>query len=547
MKRLILSTILLLLFTAPVFAQESITSFESNIVVQQDAAANITETITYNFGTNQKHGIFRNIPIIVKNQDGKRYKLDLKIVSVSDNYQTSTLGDNLQIKIGDSDKLITGEKIYKITYTVKGNVRYFSEHDEFYWNVNGTDWEVPIENISAQITIPNATINDAVCYSGIYGSTTQNCKKRIENDIAYFSANSLSTEENLSVDISFPKGIVAVVEPKEDTPGLIASLIWILFTLGVFVWYTILPFYIIYRWFRYGRDPKTNPNIPALYDPPKNKQGQKLLPGEVGTLVDESADNRDISATILDLAIKGYLKIKEEEKEKYSIIKQKEFEIDPSLKDYEKDVLTGIFKLGDKTTTKALENTFYQTSLKAKNKLYESSVFYGFFEKNPEDTRAKYYVLAGIAIFTGNVFLSLVSFVFGKFMPRKTQLGAEANMVALGLKKFLSSQERQLEFQSKNWFFFEKLLPYAAVFGVEKIWADRFKDLHVSPPDWYEGSNLSTFNTLVFINSLDNSLHSFEKVSAPMTESRSSSGFSSGFSGGGFSGGGGGGGGGGSW
>ena len=90
---------------------------------------------------------------------------------------------------------------------------------------------------------------------------------------------------------------------------------------------------------------------------------------------------------------------------------------------------------------------------------------------------------------------------------------------------------------------FEKLLPYAVAFGVEEIWANRFKDIALKQPTWYVSSNNGVFNSIVFAHALSSSSTSF----AASVMAKSSSGFSSGFSGGGFSGGGGGGGGGGSW
>lgn len=544
MKKLFLVIIFLFLSFTPSLAQESITEFESRIAIQKDATAIVTETIQYNFGTNQKHGIFREIPYIIKKQDGKKFKLDLKVISVSDKYQVSTSGDNISIKIGDANKFVTGEKIYEIKYSVVGNVRYFSDHDEFYWNVTGNEWKIPVGLVKSIIILPDSsTINKTACYTGAYGSTETNCENSSLNNTASFLAVNLNPYENLTTAVSFPKGIIAVVEPKEDKPNVLTVLIVLII---IILYYLFLPFYIIYRWFKYGRDPKTNPNIPSLYDPPKNQLGQFLKPAEVGTLVDEHANERDISATIIDLAIRGFLKIKQEEKDKYSFIKVKEFETDSSLKDFEKDTLAGIFKLGDKTTTKALENNFYTTASKVKEKLYRNLILGGFFETSPQSTRQKYYLLGSVALFTFNIFLALVCFLLGRHMPQKTPFGAQANIIALGLKKFLSSQERQLEFQSKNWFFFEKLLPYAIVFGVEKIWAERFKDLNITPPNWYEGSLITNFNTYTFVNALDKSISKVERISSPPTSTTSSSGFSSGFSGG-SSGGGGGGGGGGSW
>jgi len=165
------------------------------------------------------------------------------------------------------------------------------------------------------------------------------------------------------------------------------------------------------------------------------------------------------------------------------------------------------------------------------------------FDKNPQTTRTKYYVLAGIALFTSNFFLAIVAFLFGRVMPRKTVFGVEAKNVLFSLKNFLTSQKRQLEFQADKQMMFERLLPFAVAFGVEKIWAKRFEDLNIVRPNWYHSYSSTNFNSYLLVNSLNSSFRSFSTAATPTS---SSTGHSSGFSGG-FSGGGGGGGGGGSW
>jgi uncharacterized membrane protein len=145
---------------------------------------------------------------------------------------------------------------------------------------------------------------------------------------------------------------------------------------------------------------------------------------------------------------------------------------------------------------------------------------------------------------TGNLGLALIAFTFGRAMPAKTIFGVESANISKSLKNFLSSQERQLEFQAKNQMMFEKLLPYAVAFGVERIWAQRFKDFVLKSPEWYSSyDSTRAFNSVLFANSLSSSMSSFRSAATPVS---STTGHSSGFSGG-FSGGGGGGGGGGSW
>jgi uncharacterized membrane protein len=145
-----------------------------------------------------------------------------------------------------------------------------------------------------------------------------------------------------------------------------------------------------------------------------------------------------------------------------------------------------------------------------------------------------------MGLITFNFVLAFIAFIFGRHMPAKTLAGAQAAVKAKGMKNFLNSQERQLNFQGDKQMFFEKLLPFAVAFGVEKAWAKRFEAIDIKNPDWYEGTSSSHFNTALFASSLSHSYSSFASSSTP--PSSSSSGFS-----GGSSGGGGGGGGGGSW
>jgi lambda repressor-like predicted transcriptional regulator len=264
------------------------------------------------------------------------------------------------------------------------------------------------------------------------------------------------------------------------------------------------------------------------------------------------ANLRDIYSAIVDLARRGYMKIIETsakgrsafggKQNDFSFEKQKDWNKAKDIQPFEKTLLSAIFESGDRVALADLD--LHDTFETVKKEIYDSLVTDGFFPENPQKVRTKYYVLAGFAFFTGNIFLCIVAAVFGTIMPRKTLFGAGAAAVARSLKNFLVSQDKELAFQAKNQMMFEKLLPYAVAFGVEEIWAARFKDIALKQPTWYVSPSGSAFNAMIFANSIGRAASvSF----ASSIASRSSTGFSSGFGGGGFSGGGGGGGGGGSW
>jgi len=568
-KLIIISGFLLFLFvfSSLTFSQqnisvEKINIFEVDVTINKNGTIDVKEKIEYDFGAEYKHGIIRQIDLFKTNQDGKKYILDYNVHNVTDekgvSYDFETNLDKKSgfyiIKIGDPNKTIKGLNTYVISYNVTGALTYFSDHDELYWNATGDKWTIPvlesISKISLPLTVKNNEIN-SVCYTGIYGSKESDCSISSEsNIISITSNNELKSNEGLSFVIGFPKNNVAVIEPRLYTPfwesifgKMLKFFLISVLVVAIILWYVFYPIYIIYRWFRHGRDPSALiGKVSAWFDPPKSKKGRSLTPAETGSIIDEKVHLRDISSAIVDLARRGYLKIKEKKKKDFYFIKRKKYEGDKKLLLFEKELLQGIFSSSKNVRLK--DKKLYSTISTVKEEIYNQLVNDGFFPKNPEKIRNFYILISILGLVTVNIPLALISAIFGRIMPRKTLDGVNASNVAHSLKSFLISQDRQLEFQAKNQMFFEKLLPYAVAFGVEKVWARRFQDINMKEPDWYSGQS-TTFNSIIFANSLNSS---FKSVATSATPTTSSSGFSSGSSsGGGFSGGGGGGGGGGSW
>src|SRR3989344_2908098 len=554
MKRIIgFFTLFLVWFYPPlVFASdEHIPSFLNDIALNKDGTIQVIETILYNFEDNNRHGIFRDIPFIKTNDEGKRYVLDVNDVRVVDQqnadyrYSQSQQNDTLQLKIGDPNQTITGSHTYTISYRVSGALTYFSDHDELYWNVTGNDWDVPIKNVQTTVRMPEhfgAQQVHLACFTGTTRSSASDCRTSYKDGTVVVSADSLLPREGLTVVVGFPKGAVSVLEPMPYVSffeTMWGKIVLALLIIVAFVWYVVVPGIVIYRWWRYGRDPKPAMGVvSAWFDTPKTRMHRRLRPAETGTLIDEVVNTSDITGTIIDLAQRGYLKIIETTKEQFLLEKLPNPKDDETLLSFEEIVLAEFFKSAN---TVKLKDANLSSSLSSiKSAIYDQVVRDGFFPKSPQSIRTLYGVVAVLALITGNLLLALISFTFGMGMPRKTFLGASEAAVGKSLKNFLSSQHEKLAFQAKNQMFFEKFLPYAVAFGVEKIWAERFREIHLTKPDWYEGSYT---NSLIFTRSLGSGLsRSFSYA----TTIHSSSGFSSGFSGG-SSGGGGGGGGGGSW
>ncbi len=545
----------LLLGSKPGYAAENVDSYQSAIVINQDGTINVTETIVYNFNnTPDKHGIYRDIPRIITNSDGAQYRMRIDLLSVQDErgsnyaYSDQTTPETFSLIIGDANQLVTGVQKYLIRYRVSGALRYFSDHDELYWNILGTHWKAPFTDVSAQISLPAGVTGSETrlqCYTGVEGSNGSDCMiTASDNTISATASRVLQSFEGMTVVVGFPINKVAVLEPEKvisffDTA--VGKVVLVLILIGVLVWYLILPVVIVWKWFKSGRDPKEPTAVTAWFDPPKTKTGRPLTPAETSTLINENSGLQEISATIVSLAQRGLMRIEERKKHDFYLVKVKDWEGDVSIQPFEKTLLDGIFSTGAERHLKNAE--LVTTVTNVKKQIMKALLDEQYFVGNPQTYQLCFGALGVLALVTADIPLALASFIFGRNLARKTQTGVEAVAVAKGLKHFLTSQERQLEFQADKQMMFEKLLPYAVAFGVEKIWSERFKDIALTQPNWYQTYDNRMFNSLLFASALNNSFNSIRSAATPV---RSTTGSSSGF-GGGFSGGGGGGGGGGSW
>jgi uncharacterized membrane protein len=331
-------------------------------------------------------------------------------------------------------------------------------------------------------------------------------------------------------------------------------------------------------WYRRGRDPQVG-SIAVQYEPPGG-----LTPGEAGALVDDAADMRDITASIVDLAVHGYLEIEERKTERmmglytsqdYAFILKKKPAEWVSAKPHELLLLAGLFDNGarDYVELSDLQNRFYKHLPGIRKALFDSLVKRGYYAHRPDDVRGLFIgaalVAAALLIGIGQylarrlgmqalpftiagVSSGVIVAAFGWIMPARTVAGAKARLGVLGFEDFLGRVEgdRLQRMTSATHLTqaqtFEKYLPFAMALGVEKKWAAAFDGVFKEPPSWYHAPPGTMFRGMYFANSLSNMSARTAQVmvSAPRSSS-GSSGFGGGRGGGGFSGGGFGGGGGG--
>jgi len=576
----------LVLTASPAGADEGwvITSFDSLIAISVDSTVTIQEDIKVDFGSQQKHGIFRTIPLRYRYNDTSDRYYRLSILTVTDGtqnvpYTASIDSDNEVIKIGDPNRLVTGANRYVIKYRVVGAMNSFSDHDELFWNVDGALWPVPKQSVTATVILPANSFQKATCYQGPTGST-EACKYQTSGDtVSFSSTRPLASGEQMSVVTALNKGAVNVppplLEPRQRqfpqdafdlnpvTVGL--SLLILIGGVGLVAW----------NWWMHGRDreyltqyyltndPRDQAEPLFHHDPVVVEFGppQNMRPAELGVVLDERADNKDVTATIVDLAVRGHMTIAEVPGKKDWTLTWKEAEV-ASLQPFEKTLLDGLFAGRQQVKLSELRGTFAPTLRLAESQIYSDAMTRKLFTSRPDRARAGWGCLGIGVIMLGCALAYLLGVAFGwglvgaavvlvgmvltaafRSMSQRTAAGHELLTHTLGFRLYMTTAEKYRQQFAEKAQIFTDLLPFAIVFGCVTQWAKAFEGIDTSASSgWYAGTG--PFQAALLASSLE-SLNS--SISSAISYTPPSSGSSSGFGGGGFSGGGGGGGGGGSW
>jgi len=569
----------LIFFLGPAFAQYfTIDKFHADIMIHEDSSFIVKETIDVKFDQ-PRHGIYRGIPFRYKDELGKTMETPIKVISVTDGaekpwkYKVEKTGNIINIRIGNANKYVSGNQTYVITYQVENATLFFDDHDELYWNVTGNDWKAPIREASADVMlfVKNKSKDLwAACYEGRYGSKEPCNLETYDNSGKFFTKRNLDVGEGLTIAFGWDKGLVSL-------PSSWKRFLWTtnIKENWVFLFPILSLIYMFNLWYRKGRDPRARESVSVMYEPPKC-DNRPLIPAEVGTLIDEKLDPRDITSTIVGLAVKGYIQIEETTKEgvifdrkDYDLIKVKDS--DANLSPFEIELMKSLFSdspRGARLLVSSLKNRFYTNLSTLKKTLYGELIRKRYFLSNPETVRHKYVVIGFVMMFIGvfvlmflapysvgkDIFASILTglaiIAFARFMPAKTKAGASAYLDILGFQEFMNRAEKDKLERIGDKDLFSKFLPYAIALDVADSWAKAFEGIYQNPPDWYVApGGFRTFSPYGFSHSMNAVTSSLSSAmfSSPRGSGIGGGGGGGGSGGGGSSGGGFGGGGGGSW
>lgn len=563
MKRLLPIVAVALFFLLPrIVHAEVIHSFDVSASLTSDRRLEITETITYDFEDEEHHGIYRNIPIKYL-RNGANYRLRLSNVSATmdgekANVAISYEDDDEVIRIGDANKYVTGRHTYSVRYVTDRAVNFFDDHSEIYWNVTGDKWAVPIETATFSIGLPAAILQypaTAACFTGPYGSVAAECEKSSVDHFVNFKATRvLLPGEGFTVVIGMPSGVIRAPS--------IAERIWMFIKdNGILAYPLLVAVGMFGLWWRLGRDPFMGTVIPE-YEAPEG-----LMPHQVAAVRQfGEVSLRGVTASILEMAVKGYIHIRFGEKKgifgtkkTYTLVKIKE--ADAEMDEASKKLYNGLFGSSKEISTEEFKDKKLYTNVANFKKITKDSLtakkyFASMWYNSPTIYLViGFFLMWGTGFIGGNIplftFCSFVSgiiiIIFGFVMPKRTPKGAEVLRKIKGLELYLTVAEKdRVKFHNapeRTPEVFQQILPYAIALGVETQWAEQFKTIDMPPPQWAEGYNPGVmYWSTSFVHDLQG-MHTSASAagySPPSSAGSGGSGFSGGGSGGGMGGGGGG-------
>jgi uncharacterized membrane protein YgcG len=593
-----------------------IVRWDQTFALQPDGSADVTLEIDFDFGDDPGHGPYMVLPVR-QGYDGTYDRL-YRVTDVTASSPTGApahvyLNDSrywLEIRVGDENiDDVSGVQTYVITWTVHGVMNATTDAElggtsdevvgeEFYWNAIGDGWSIPISNATVRVQSP-AEPEMYACWAGPAYTTTP-CDATVpEGTNVTFSQGYLYAGQPFTVDVLYPPGTFVtdpvLIESNDAkrafkiSPWSVGGALLVAVVGGVLLWRRLRTTAIDEQYA--GLTPGLAPAgemshtvenrdydapVAVRFEPPTN-----MRPGQIGTLVDEKADPRDVTATIVDLAVRGYLRIDYAGESGTSLSTSPDYRLvklrdpDPAMIPYEMSLFDAIFELRDEVTLSEMKTTFAADMAKVQSQLYENVVDLGWFRKNPSSVRAAW-MFAGIGILILGIVatvvlvntstialvglpiivLGAITIFTAKNAPARTADGTGVLVQAQGFERYLTTAEaNQLKFEEGQ-DIFSRYLPFAIAFGVADKWAKKFEELaaqgvKLPEPTWL-GAGYATGAFWAHSAGLGTSLAQFSSladaaISAPTPGSSGGSGFSSGGGGGGFSGGGGGGGGGGGW
>jgi hypothetical protein len=409
-----LLALLLLFAPTAAHADERILHYWSDVQVQPDSSLEVTETIDVRAENAQiNHGIYRDFPTRYRGPHGSQFRvgftfqgatLDGEPVSAS----TGPASNGIRIKIGDPDKFVPiGEHRYVIRYITTRQIGRFKDYDELYWNVTGNGWIFPIDVAEARIRLPKSVrFGQRAVYTGPQGSTGDNAQVVEEEpgEIAFRTTRPLGPYEGLTVATAFPKGVVASTNSGSPVLDWLADngppIVGALGLIGLFIFYYV-------AWQKAGRNPHAGTVVPT-FSPPDG-----LSPAGMRYVKNMGADDRAFAAALVDMGVRGHVRLVEEEGGWFSSDKMRLERIGSSnpLAPEEEAALGQLCSAGDSIVMEQKNHEKFSSAKSELEKVLKTAYMGRLFNKN------LWWALIGVALFVAVMWLAAASVVAAAGLP----------------------------------------------------------------------------------------------------------------------------------
>lgn len=316
MSRLVraLAALLFIIPPAAARADERILRYLSDVRIEKDGTLDVTETIDVRAERNRiNHGIFRDFPTRYRGPHGGQVHVGFKFQGATLDggrvlAATEALGNGVRIKLGDPEASVEiGEHEYVIRYQATREIGRFPDYDELYWNATGNGWMFPIDRAEARIRLPEPVrFRQRAAYTGAQGSTAADAEMIDEKpgEIAFRTTRPLDPYQGLTVAAAFPKGVVGEPPASSRLAGLLSDfgppLLGLAGLLGLLVFY-------YFAWARAGRNPRAG-TVAPIFTPPDD-----LTPPAMRYVTKMGTDNRTFAAALVDMGVRGHIRLVEEE------------------------------------------------------------------------------------------------------------------------------------------------------------------------------------------------------------------------------------------
>lgn len=495
---------LAVLLAAPVSEAQAkswrIDSMDALIQVQENGDVLVDETVTFSFEGSYTY-VGRVIP--TQNTDGIT---DVQVYDSAGNalpkgdgpgtYQTLREGDDLVIVV--NFELTDATETWVFSYRAHSVILFWDEGDELRWYVFDDQTPVPIDYVRATVKLPGSVPVEDMTYAVQTGVGVEPTVTSPGPSTMVYEASGLPPYTQFWIVTGFPKGVVEFTWTPRRVAAFVIPKLGFILPIAFFLGMLLI-------WRRRGRDDPSAVYARYVSEPPSD-----LSPGIVGALIDEKVDTKEVIATIVDLARRGYLEITDAKKDhllaRTETIFTRTKPLD-ELSGFERRVADALFfgSHTDQVTTNDLKNNFYANVGPIVEQVYEEVTKAGLFSASPKKVRARWVgygflvavilgVLTLIMAFAGVsgwgwfMFGSIISVIivwaFAPRMPQRTVKGAQEQKKWEAFRNYLQDLTRFQDMESAQ-DKFEKYLAYAIAFGVEKQWVRRFEGLNTPSPTWY--------------------------------------------------------------